>query len=511
MSELRAVYLAFVSAAMCVRLTDAGAQPAAPTPTAQPSGQRPSTPIGLPEVLQVAIRQSPAIARAVVDLEAARADALAAEGLDDVTLTASATASRTPVFLPGTLGVYEQDVLALSVGATRGLPSGGTVSGTAGARAISERFDPGDMATVPTGSGVVATLSASITHPLLRGFGERIARADRRRARVAQDVATLQQTAEALTLIRDVVIAYWQVAYARQLVDIRVEGLRLATEQLRITQTAVRTGTVSPTEVLAAEHAIAAREQAVLLAEVGVSQQSLDLRRMVGLEIGRDQIDLAPTTPLRAPPETYDTDAMIARALEQNPVIALLEAQQRGTDIEVEVTEDAIRPRLDVRATLGSTGVDGGPGGALADLVRIDQPTILVGVTYEQQLNARAARGARDKALAERRRVRVDLEAARREITVSVAHAINLMRAAQKRIEVSERAIALARRNLEVQQARFLNGKATNFDIVLRQDELQQADVNRALAVSDALAAQATIEALTGDLLARQHVKITGR
>jgi outer membrane protein TolC len=75
---------------------------------------------------------------------------------------------------------------------------------------------------------------------------------------------------------------------------------------------------------------------------------------------------------------------------------------------------------------------------------------------------------------------------------------------------VSDRAIVLARRTLEIQKTRFLNGKATNFDIVLRLDELQQASVGRALAVSDALAAEVTIDALTGELLDRYHVRIVG-
>jgi outer membrane protein TolC len=132
----------------------------------------------------------------------------------------------------------------------------------------------------------------------------------------------------------------------------------------------------------------------------------------------------------------------------------------------------------------------------------------MIGLGYEQQIGARAARGARDRAQALRRRVRVDLEEARREVTVSVAHAIDLLRAAQKQIEVSDRAIALAQRTLEIQKTRFLNGKATNFDVVLRLDQLQQASVGRALAVSDALAAEATVEALTGELLDRYHVRI---
>jgi outer membrane protein TolC len=513
MSQLCTACLALVVSTISAGTSHAQ-QPPSPGPGAGPSqiripSARPGTPIALPEVLQVAIRQSPTITRAGVDIEAARADALAAEGLDDVKLTALASLTRSRTWQTGGVsGAYVQDAAGLGVGLARNLPSGGAVSGSASGQVVSETFEPDGQPAADRFSGLVTNLSASFTHPILRGFGKRIARADQRRASVGYDVANLQQAAEALNLVRDVIVAYWQVAYARQIVDIRIDGLKLAIEQLGITNRAVRTGSVSPTEVLAAEQAIALREQAVLLAQVAVSELSLDFRRRVGLEIGRDQIDLAPITPLQPPTQTFDVDATIARALKQNPYLALLEAKGKGADIEIEVAQDAVRPRLDFHATLGTTGHATGAAESIKQLGLIENPTATISLGYEQQIGARAAQGARDRAQALRRRVRIDLEEAHREVTVSVAHAIDLLRAAQKRIEVSDRAIDLARRTLEIQQTRFLNGKATNFDVVLRQDELQQARVNRALAVADALAAEATVNALTGELLDRHHVRM---
>lgn len=507
---LRAAWIALAACAIHAGTSYAQAPRSRPAAdSVQIPTARPGTPIALADVLQVALRQSPAITRAVIDIEAARADAVAAQGLDDFTLSALGSLTRSWTWQTGSSpGAYLQDAAGLGVGLARKLPTGGTVTANASAQAVSESFQREGGPAVDTFSGVVTNVSAGVSQPLLRGFGERVARADRRRAGVARDVASLAQAAEALNLVRDVIVGYWQVAYARQVVDIRIEGMKLAAEQLRITNTAVRTGSVSPTEVPAAEQSIALREQAIIQAQVQVSGLSLDFRRKVGLEIGRDQIDLAPSTQLVAPTRTFDVDATIARMLHDNPLLAVLEAKGKGADIEIEVAEDVIRPRLDVQAQLGSTGHATSAADSIKQLGRLDNPTVAITLGYEQQIGSHAARGARDRAQAQRRRVRVDLEEARRELTVSVVHAIDLLRAAQKRIEVSDRALGLARRTLEIQQTRFLNGKATNFDVVLRQDELQQASVSRALAVSDALAAEATVFALTGELLDRQHVRI---
>ncbi|HEY5935107.1 MAG TPA: TolC family protein [Kofleriaceae bacterium] len=478
----------------------------------KPVQTRPSTSIALLDILQVAIRQSPTLTRAAVDIDAARAQALAAEGLDDFTLTATGVRARAQRFTatgPGSVGIIQEDTTGLDIGLVRGLFTGGTLAVRAGGQLNAQTFRTDDgMLDVEIFDGAVANVSASLFQPILRGFGPSIARADGRRARVARDVASLQQAADALDITRDVIIGYWKVAYAVQVMEIRTDSLELANEQLKITERAVRSGSVSPTETLAAEQAIAVREQAVLLAEVEVSQLSLDLRRKVGLEIGKTEIDLAPSTPLKPPTQTFDTDATIARALAENPLLRLLEAKEKGAAIDVEVTEDDVRPRLDLHASVGALGQAGTGSEAVKEIGRFENPSFSVALNYEQQIGARAARGATGQAKAARKRLRIDLDEARREVSVSVAHAINLLRAAQKRIEVSDRAIALAKRNFEVQQTRFLNGKSTNFDVLLRQDELQQASVSRALAVTDALAAEATVNALTGDLLARNNIQI---
>ncbi len=515
MSQLCVMCVALVVAMIPARTGHAQKKPGpSPAPIPEPikiPSPRPSTSIGLPDVLQVAIRQSPALTRAIVDIDAARAEAIQAAGLDDFTLTATGGTARKQTFTasaPGSVGLVQADTTELAVGLSRGLSTGGTVSANLSGGLVTQTFRADGMPSVEIFDGVATSGSVTLVQPLLRGFGKRIARADVRRARLVRDVATLQQTAEVLDVTRDVIIAYFQVAYAVQVVGIRTDSIKLAIEQLRITERAVRTGSVSPTETLAAEQAIAVREQALLLAQVDVSQQSLDLRRRVGLEIGRHEIDLAPSTPLVPPTVTFDVDATIARALAENPLLALLEARGHGADIDVEVTGDDRRPRLDVQASIGAVSWVNGAGNAVKEMGRFDNPTFSIALGYEHQLGARAARGIHDQARAARRRVRIDLEEARREVVVSVAHAIDLLRAAQKRIEVSERAIGLARRNLEIQQTRFLNGKSTNFDVLLRQDELQQAGVSRALAVSDALAAEATVNALTGDLLVKNHIRI---
>lgn len=501
-SEVVEKHVTLVMLATALASVVAHAEPAAKA--------RPSTPIALPDLLAAAIRQSPTITRASVDVLAARADVTAAAGLDDFTLRANGGVSRThalELFTYGTRGVLEQDALHLGVGLERGFSSGGRLTLEASGQVERDKYEPDGQAAL-NDHGAQGAVSATLEQPLLRGYGAEVARADRRRARVATDVATLEETVAATSLCRDVIALYWQVLLARQVVEIRAEGLRLAQDQLKLTQNEVRTGAISPTETLEAEQTVALREHALLLAQVAVSEQSLQLRRRAGLEVSANEIDLAPTTALPKQPATFDVDPAIARAVASNPLLALIVAKGRSAQIEVEVSDDGLRPRLDVVASVGAGGYAGTTANALQQLGTFDHPNLAIGLQFEQQLGTHAAKGASERAAAGQRRTRIDYEAAKREVSADVAHAVDVANAALKRIEVTERAVGLAKRIVEVQQTRFANGKSTNFEVSLRQSELQQAQLDRAQAFADAAMAEVAIQALTGELLDRYHVQV---
>src|SRR5690606_3065960 len=79
-------------------------------------------------------------------------------------------------------------------------------------------------------------LSLSYVQPLLRGFGEQVARAARRRSQLQKNTALLRQEVAALDMVRTIVQGYWELAYLTDELEIRRSSLGLAQEQLRITR-----------------------------------------------------------------------------------------------------------------------------------------------------------------------------------------------------------------------------------------------------------------------------------
>jgi outer membrane protein len=530
------------------------AQPAAAPPTpaipappddgtsAEAAQARPARGMTLRAVLDAVVQQNPTLARSRSDVATAEADVLAAMGVDDwmLAVTGSWVSTRSERVEGEPFQTLSSDSFAASAELSRELVTGGTLTldldGSYSDTTFGVISGP-DTFVRYDASALSGSLIASINQPLLGGRGKRIARAEQRRTRVARDAAALQREISAFDTIREVVRMYWELAYASRAVAIQRGSLELAREQLRITEAAVRARVSSPSEILAVRHAIAVREQTVMLAEVQVSELSLSLRRLAGLEIGPGEIDITATDAFAAQPATpgtgaapgaapgqpatgqapgqpapgaaaIDLDAAIERARTTNPRLALARTSTATAEIAEELAEDALRPRLDFNAQAGPTGNATEAGETLRQIGTFQAYTAGASLSYTSSFGQRQARGGSDRARADKQRARIDLADAERELTVSVVRAVDLVRMARKRIDVSELAVQLAEQNLASERTLFQAGEARNYDILARQDELAQALLSRERAIADYHQAVADLEALTGDLLPRHGVEL---
>jgi outer membrane protein TolC len=92
---------------------------------------------------------------------------------------------------------------------------------------------------------------------------------------------------------------------------------------------------------------------------------------------------------------------------------------------------------------------------------------------------------------------------------VQVVRAANLVRSATKRMDVLVKAADMAEVNLRSEKARFEVGRATNFDVLRRQEELAQARLRQARAKTDYLRSVAVLEAVTGEILPHYGIAVT--
>ena len=123
------------------------------------------------------------------------------------------------------------------------------------------------------------------------------------------------------------------------------------------------------------------------------------------------------------------------------------------------------------------------------------------GLTFSLPVQNRAARGAEEVAQAAEDSAELDARDLELSIRDTVARMAAQIRSAGARIDYGRTAVAYSEDNLKAEMARFQVGTSTNNDVLLRQQELKQAQESVARAIADLLEGDVALAALTGDLL----------
>ncbi len=466
--------------------------PAAPAEPLLGDVAGPAREVTLADLLAQAVAYSPALAQARLNRELA-ADAIArAQTWKDWTVAADANVGRQ----------RGENAVGLSGDLGRRLATGGTVGLHAEAGWQTTTTALGDA------SLYAESVTASLVQPLMRGKGEALILAAERGARREQDAAVLAERATAIAAVRDVILDYFDLVAAENNLAIQRSSLDLARERLRVTEAGIAAGGVAESETIAVEQAIATREDGAMSGELAVINQSLALRRLVGLPIAPGEIALATMIDLAVPARTWDAAGLISLALAASPELARLAALEAGATIDIEVSDNGILPSLDLALTFGPSGTANDPAEAALNMITFDQFTALGSLTYRTTLGERAAHIDSRSARTRRETIRVTAADVKAQIVQSMTGAVAQVIAAERRFGIAARAVKLAEKNLAVEQARLGLGRSRNVDVLTRQDELRAAQLRASQAVIDWHRAETAIGALTGELLPTYGIQL---
>ncbi|MBC8133015.1 MAG: TolC family protein [Deltaproteobacteria bacterium] len=513
---------AFVAWSVSVGLaTIAAAQTPATVPAAAPDvdSPPPGPRLSLREVLQQASTGNPDLRRQRVAINLANANVLAAEGQFDFALTGDATFARrfsprisTSQILPAFAQTFTAN-LAL----VRPLESGGQISLAAQDIVSNSQIciTQPSMPSVCTFGGNLtyynSNLNLVFTHPLLRGFGTEIATANLRKQRIQRDVSLLNRQAAAAVVIRDVVSAYWDLGYTADDLQIRRSAVTLAQQQRAYTQAQVDVGRLGQADLAAVDRAIADRLQDVALAEQTLLIRALDLERLMGRAVVATFVAPTPSErPSSSEPAPIDTVAETARALQSSPQLRALRAGLELSEIDVRTAQALLRPKLDFTGSVGTAGVQFGFGEAWSQAARFENIVWSAGLAFQLPLQNRAARGNEQAARASGEAARIDLGDLELGIRDGVVRMTAAARTAARRRELARAAVGYAQKNLDAERARFEVGRSTNNDVLLRQQELKNAEIQIARASADLANAETALAALTGEILDRYGVLLRG-
>jgi outer membrane protein len=495
-----------------------GSSSSSPPPPEQPpdlsawAGE--AKPTTLPELLQVSIRQTPALANARIDVDVAEAQIQQTWARNDYLIKAQLQGQR--AVEPGRGTVTS---VTGSVDLTRMLPTGGTFG--LHVDTIYGNIADSPLGDFENGTTWVADITATINQPLLRNRGSKIFDANEAKATLVRDVNVLARRLAAIQAVQNVVSAYWDLVLAERQVGITQASLDLARERLRVTTIGTDGGKTARSEIPAVLQIIATREEDVLNGELGVLNNSIALRRAAGMTIGAGDLGLRIPTDLDAREQALDLGALTERAYAASPELAELAKQDASATIDIEVTENGLLPQLDAQLSIGPTGSSpnadtlanlnsgttpqpfpsGTFHGAWKDLAELNAVTVIGSLTFQQSLGRNDVYGRAKQFREQRRKLVVNAFDIRAQLALTMARAVAQIELAKRRVTLSQQAIDLANQNIKIETDRFNLGRSTNFDVLNRLEDLRQAELRKAQALVDWHKGEVVVQALTGDIL----------
>ncbi len=342
----------------------------------------------------------------------------------------------------------------------------------------------------------------TFTQPLLRGFGRSL---NSRFIRIAvnsrmQSDQVFQQ--QVISTVAAVVRLYWDLVSLNENVEVRRRTLESAEKLLRDSQVQVEAGTRAPIEVTRARAEVARSRRDVITAEALVRQQETLLKDYLTRRAVTDPalatMRIIPTDPLRvdrneqAPP----VSELAENALRRRPDIAQARTQIESTKIALEGSKDAMRPSLDLVATVRNNALAGdvnaltfpgaaphspdpllvgGYGAALSQLLRRNFPDYGVGVQFSIPLGNRAAEAdyARDSLALRQQRIR--LQQLRKQVHVEIENALIALEKARATLEAAESEREFQQQALAAEEEKLAVGTSTTYLVIQYQRDLAEA------------------------------------
>jgi outer membrane protein TolC len=359
-----------------------------------------------------------------------------------------------------------------------------------------------------------SSVSLGYTQPLLQGFGIDNQRNSIRTQEIQLEITDVQLQGQVENLTNDVRVAYWALRSAIEQIEIQRRSLAQAEELLAQNQIRVELGTMSELQVVQAESQVASAEQSLLNAEVQWRNQELNFKRLL-LGGADDPLLFQTLNPTSLPSLeliTVDIQTATERALQQRTDIRQQRQQHEISELNLEVTENNLKPQLDLTASYSVSGVggdlyqrdqlggdpvlieSGGYSDGIQSILDRDTPTWNLSLNFSYPLGNKAARANLERARLQMRQTELDLRNQELAIVTQVTNAGLAVNDTYLQYEAAQRSREVAERSAEIELTRFNVGASTNYEVTQAQDDLRAARLSELRAIINYVNAVAEFE-----------------
>lgn len=398
-------------------------------------------------------------------------------------------------------GLTEVDFFNLNTALSQKLPSGAGLT----LSFMNGREDISSVVVPPVNPEHTSEVSLSIVQPLLQGFGPTVTEQEillsiKDRETSVQDLRT-----EVFNLLSAVRNTYYETLRTRDDLTFREASVRVAEQVLKENRARVEVGVLPKVELLEAEVGLKSRQRDLLDAD-RVYRNSLD---QLALLLNSDQT-LQPSMRLEQHEVPLDEEQGYSDSLVRRPDLQRRLRELDRIDLEKVLSEDLLKPNLDLRASYGQQGLGDGFGTSLSSLGEDDLHIWQLGLSFSYPLGNQAARSDLQRNRVRQKGKLAELQQLKAEIRTEIRLAIRQVKVARSKIEVSQSERALAEEKLEILLGRKNVGLATTRDVLEGEQDLASAQSELVTALADYNKAVTEYLRVTGQLLEHEGVRFAG-
>ena len=401
---------------------------------------------------------------------------------------------------------FKQDVLQSNIGFAQRLPWGANYDlGWDSSR--SESNNSGNTWRPQLNS----SLAFNYQQSLLRGWSIDSLRQQLQVSLKNREIAdvTVRQTLAATT--RTVRNAYYNLAYAVASLASQQQSLELANESLRNTRSRVEIGTTPPIDIVEAESEVAAREEAVIVAQASIASAEDTLRALVFDPSTPDfwNVRIEPTELPAFQPTKIDVDGAVRNALERRTDLEQTKRSMEVTDVNIRFFRNETLPDVTANLNYGlaalggtrlpttsipgfpvdpnapTTSIQRGYGTVLGDLVGLNSPSWTATLNIGYPIGTSQAEANLARARLEYSQAQTRLKNQQLQVTTQVRQQARNVQTNQQRVQSTRASRVLAERKLEAEQRKFQAGTSTSFLVFQAQRDLSNARNNELRAILD--------------------------
>ncbi|MBC8016951.1 MAG: TolC family protein [Verrucomicrobia bacterium] len=364
--------------------------------------------------------------------------------------------------------------LNASIGLTQNLPTGGNIGANTQTGFFS--IDTSD----PASKDWRSTAGLTVTQPLLRNAGRKVAELNITLAASTQQESLERFRAATMETVSNVITAYNHLYVLLQAQETRVAALNSAQKLMDEIKKKATPGAVQGLELANAEFAIAQRLKDLVEASRSVRDQEVNLRYLIGLELPTKIIPSDP--PSRDEPLETEAQAVKA-AMEHRSDLIQLQSSLKTAQLQEQVAGRQSWPELTVNAGGGLSGSGINLGESYQQVGKLNGTFWTVGMLFSLPLGNTVARNEYLKSKTKTEQTQYQIKALSWKIRNDVESDMRALISARLQIQLSERSSQLAEQRLEEYRRNNQLGSASIQDVLNAENDRNYAHNARLEAV----------------------------